>query len=721
MNKNKNNKKNKKVTGMKGIFKWIRRGLSVLFMCLFFTVVILGIVYGKKLINLKNEAVALLNEKGEEVFFSNETSIVYDKDGNEILYLSGEQKSYYIEKELIPEIIKETFVISEDRNYYKHSGIDIKGILRAMWVLMKNDGEVKQGGSTITQQLARNIYLSHEVSIERKIKEMFIAHELEKRYDKNTILEYYINNIYFSNGMYGIEAAARGFFNKSINELTMSQQIFLCAIPNNPTLYDPYLNMDKTLERRDRLINQLVEGNIIDYNTGEELKSEEIVLNPGKTPKNNYVDTYVKYCATIELMEYRGFRLRYSFNSKEDEDNYSELYNKYYSECNSLLFSGGYRIYTSIDMEMQNKLQEIIDEKLSTATEKNEEGIYEFQSSSVCIDNLTGMVTAIVGGRTVDNYAGYTINRAYQSHRQPGSCIKPILVYTPAFSMGYNPDTIMRDYKFEGGPKNLPDVYSGAITLRRAVEVSKNTIAWRLLKIITPEKGLRYLKDMGFTQIVNDDYNLAASLGGMTYGTSAKEMAAAYATIENDGVYRQPTCIIKILNNKGEEIIYDTVNEKNIYDENASRMMTDVLKGVLTHGTGKKFQVKNAICAAKTGTTDNSYDKWFVGYSRYYTVSVWTGYDYPKEIPQSVTDSAGDIWSDFMTYLHNDKTRMDFEKYADEVYKVEDETDRTTEKSSQEEETQETENNSESDSYGEQYTEETAEVTDDGLYTEVWE
>ncbi len=676
------NKKNKKSIG-----RYVRMAFITLLSLCLFCIISVAIFYGGKLLKLKNEAIDILNSKDEDIFYNSETSVVYDADGEVLLYLKGEKDSYYITHDKIPYIVKETFIVSEDRNFDTHQGIDIRGILRAVKVLIENDGEILQGGSTITQQLARNVFLSFETTAERKIKEMFIALELEERYSKEEILEFYINNIYFANGFYGIEAAAKGYFGKTINELSMSEMIFLCAIPNNPTLYDPYTNMDKTLARRDLLIYELYEQQSIDETLLKELTGEEIVLSPAEVLKNNYVDTFVRYCATIELMENSGFVLKYDFVSKAEEDLYNEEYREAYNYCNSLLFKGGYHIYTTIDLSVQEKMQEILDKELSVSTSVNKEGIYEFQGSSVCIDNSTGNVIAIIGGRTAEGYKGYTLNRAYQSYRQPGSAVKPILIYTPIFAMGYSPDSIVIDEKLDGAPKNHPNTYSGAITLRQAVEVSKNTIAWKMFNKLTAEKALRYLKYMEFSKIVETDYTDATAIGGMTYGVSAKEMAAGFGTICNEGVYRQPTCILRIDDKQGETLISSPVNERKVYEKNACLTMTDVLKGVLTSGTGKRYQVSNAICAGKTGTTDNVYDKWFVGYSYYYTVSVWCGYDYPMEIEDDYDKCAGNIWNQIMTYLHEDKDLMDFKKYYEDDEFINEGTTANGEETSSEEDT----------------------------------
>ena len=280
------------------------------------------------------------------------------------------------------------------------------------------------------------------------------------------------------------------------------------------------------------------------------------------------------------------------------------------------------------------------------------------------IDNDHGYVCAIVGGRSQD-LSGYTLNRAYQSYRQPGSAIKPLTVYTPAFERNYTADSIAVDEPIEDGPKNSNGTYMGEITLRTAVEKSVNTIAWKLYEEITPERGLSYLKDMNYAKLDAEDYRLATALGGFTNGVSSLEMAAGYAAIANDGAYRVPTCIVRITDADGNEIYASAQTEKQVYKQNAARMMTDVLKGVFTNGTGKGLGLKNMPCAGKTGTTNDQKDGWFVGYTRYYTTSVWVGYDMPRKLDslQGAT-YPGKIWQSFMEQAHDGKEILDFLPYA---------------------------------------------------------
>lgn len=623
-------------------------------------------VFGYFLFKYEKEAKQMVADGGVEAFRSEETTIIYDANGKVITNLIGKKTAYYLALDKIPYLVKRALITSEDRNFYEHSGIDYRAIARATYELVKNKGKITQGASTITQQLARNIFLTHEVSYERKFKEMLIAKELEKTYGKDKILEFYINNIYFANGFYGIQAASKGYFSKSVEKLSLAQMAFLCAIPNNPSLYDPYVNFEYVVSRKDRILKQMFEQGDIEMQLYREALNEKIVLKPAKHTTSNYVETYVRHSATLALMQQRGFEFKYDFDSGIEREKYHEQYYDVYDECQDKLYTGGYRIYTSIDMSKQKELQKIIDEQLSYYQDKTEDGVYTFQGAATCIDNRTGYVVAIVGGRSSEG-SGYTINRAYQSHRQPGSTIKPLVVYTPIMERGYTPESIVEDTAVEDGPVNSPNIFEGNISLRYAVEKSKNTTAWKLFEEMTPTVGLKYILNMNFTQIVPEDRIPAAAIGGLTYGVSTVEMAAAYSTIDHDGMFRASTCIKKITDADGNVVIKRNTEEKKVYDSIACRMMTDVLKGVLTRGTGRNYNVTNAVCAAKTGTTNENKDVWFCGYSRYYTTAVWCGYDMPKEINDGFgTTCSGSIWQQFMTYLHEGKELVEFVGYGDD-------------------------------------------------------
>jgi len=638
--------------------------------------------YAQQLQQIRKEAVTLVRESNEKTFVPSQTSIIYDADGQMISFIKGEKEADYVQYEDIPAEFVTAMVSIEDKRYYQHDGIDFVAIIRSAKAIVESRS-LSQGGSTITMQLARNIYLDSGKRWERKIKEMFIAAELEKLYSKNKIMEYYLNNIYFANGYYGIKAACNGYFSCNLNDLSLSQIAFLCAIPNSPSYYDPIVNYDNTIERRDRILTNMYQDGKITETEYLDAINEDIELKIAKSTesrRNNYIDTYVYYCATRALMELQGFEFKEYFETAEEEQQYYEEYDELFADCQKQIFAEGYKIYTSIEMDKQEALQQAVNDVLSGYKAVNDDGIYDMQGAAVCIDNDTGHVVAIVGGRE-QNIGIYTLNRAYQSHRQPGSAIKPLIVYTPFFERGNSPDTIIVDEAIEDGPK--ASYYYGEVTTRFAVEKSLNSVAWKIYEEITPQEGLQYLKNMKFSAIHENDLVTATALGGFTKGASALEMAAGYATIQNDGIYRTPTCITQIVD-ADENVIYVADNTGvKIYGETAARMMTDVLETAIATGTGKTAYLTEVPCAGKTGTTNDNKDGWFVGFTRYYTTSVWVGCDLPKEVEglEGATYPAR-IWKAFMTEIHQGLKPLNFlpyaqlsEEFMEQYYPEEDEVD----------------------------------------------
>lgn len=621
--------------------------------------------YAQKVAIMQQEARMFVQKSNADTFRSVQTSLVYDTNGKLISALKGEKDVYYLEYEDIPAYAVAAMISIEDKKFYSHSGIDIKAILRAAQAMIQN-GEVTQGGSTITQQLAKLTFLTQERTWERKIEEIFIAVGLEQKFSKDEIMEFYLNNVYFGNGYYGIQAASKGYFNVDAKDLSLSQITFLCAIPNNPSLYDPVEKMENTIKRRDRILNQMLQDGKISQETFGQAQAEVITLNRPEKTKNDYVETYTYFCAVRALMRQQGFQFQTEFSSEEEKAKYQEEYDALYGECQKSLYTEGYRIYTSIDLDMQQMLQDTVDSHLAEFTEQNEEGIFALQGAAVCIDNHTGHVKAIVGGRN-QNLPGYTLNRAYQSFRQPGSAIKPLLVYTPVLEGKYTPDTIVQDVKTEEGPSNSSGWYEGDITLRRAVAASKNTVAWNMLEELTPQTGLAYLKNMKFSRIDPKDERPTSALGGFTNGVSAVEMASGYAAIVHDGKFREPTCITKITDADDNVILETQSEEVEIYKKNAARMMTDMLVSVLQEGTGQGLALSAMPSAGKTGTTNDNKDGWFVGYTSYYTTSVWVGYDMPRELPGlSGSSYPGGIWQAFMEQVHQGLEPVAFLPYIDE-------------------------------------------------------
>lgn len=590
--------------------------------------------YPQKVFSLYLEAQTVARESSASDFQTGQVGEVYDSDGNRIALLQNDKNIIYLTSDQIPELVKQAFVSIEDKRFYKHHGSDPFAIVRAVTSLL-GKGRITQGGSTITQQLVRNIYLTHTIRWERKVEEIFIAHAMEREYSKDELLEFYINNIYFSNGCYGIEAASQKYFSRSVSDLDLSETAFLCAIPNNPSIYDPLTHADKTIERRNLILQNMLDDGIINEQQYTDAVNEKITLNPySPSYTRTWAHTYIYECATRALMGVTG---------------------KDYDTCHDMLYNNGYKVYTSIDMEAQELLQTTVDTELEDYNTRNNNGSYALQASAVTIDNTTGLVTAIVGGRSQDDVSA-DYNRAYLSFRQPGSSIKPLIVYTPALERGYTASSTVVDSKEPDGPSNAGS-YSGAISLRTAVEQSKNTVAYKLFRELTPEVGLQYLLDMNFSSIEDSDYVLSASLGGLSKGASCLEMTSAYATLENEGVFRQPTCVTLITDSKGNVVVRPKTEEKQVYQSSAAHEMTNILEGVLTRGTAHGKALTNMPCAGKTGTTNDNIDGWFVGYTAYYTTGVWVGFDSPRSTHSlSGATYPLDIWYNYMTELHKDRS-----------------------------------------------------------------
>ena len=671
--------------------------LKIIIALLLAIVVIGGVLiymkYGKKLIAMESDAKKIVSKSTMETFRQNETSIIYDANGNIMSKLKGEKDVYYIKYSDIPQVAVDAITSIEDKNFFKHKGYDLKAIIRAGFAYIKNKGVITQGGSTITQQLARNIFLSFEESWQRKAREIFIAIELEKKYTKKEIMEFYLNNIYFANGYYGIQSASLGYFGKGVNSLSLSQITFLLSIPNSPTRYNPYENIEGTLARRDRILDQMVLDGKITEAQASKAKSEEIKLKAPKVEKSSYALTFALDRAVKALMKSEGFNFRYSFNSDEERKAYNENYSEVYSSCQTRLYSGGYRIYTSIDPEKQKLLQDTVDNGLSVSSEKSKSGIYSLQGAAVTIDNSSGRVVAIVGGRS-QKLKGSTLNRAYQSFRQPGSTIKPLIVYTPAFEQGYTPESMVKDEKIEGGPANADGVFSGNMTVLDALAKSKNTVAWKLFTEISPAIGIGKLLDMGFSAIADTDYYPSAALGGFTKGVNAVEMASAYAAIENGGEFREPTCIMKMTDSSGNDIVADGFYQKGtskyIYDENACKMMITCMEAVMTKGTGVGGKLATMPCAGKTGTTNDSKDLWFVGFTKYYTTSVWVGYDIPRSLAGlTYTATPLGIWKTYMDSINNGLPVAKLDDYKITVAPTKEDNKETEEETKEEQEEEE--------------------------------
>ncbi|WP_455026294.1 transglycosylase domain-containing protein, partial [Oribacterium sinus] len=603
-------------------------------------------------------------------------TVVFDTDGQQLGTINAGHFVYDKIEDISPNL-QNAYIAQEDRNFKTHHGVDYKATLRAVFQLVKNRGRITQGGSTITQQVVKNTYLSQEKTFTRKIVEIMLAQELEKMYSKADIMEIYCNTNFYGNNCYGVEAASQYYFEKPAKDLTVEEAAMLAGISNAPSRYEPVRHPDLALKKRNQVLKSMETVGYITEAEYEEAigKPLQISQNVQKGTDEDYMNSYALYAATIRMMEVNKFPFTYHFETQADKEAYQDQYEEQYNFYNRELRAGGYKIYTSLDPKIQNILQETLDKGLSKFQEVQENGKLSMQGAGVIIDNKTGYVVATVGGRgTEDKY-----NRAYLSYRQPGSAIKPLLDYAPALDLGeYNAASVIDDHKFENGPSNSGDHYYGAVTMREAANRSLNTVAWQILDGIGIQNGLDYLEKMHFSGIsVKDNDALAVSIGGFTNGLRVVDMAKGYSTLANGGVYSNKTCILKIESDK-DGVVADekTIQNTQVFREDTAFIMTDILKGTMNteYGTGRGLQLKNKMPAAgKTGTSNGSKDTWFCGYTKYYSAAIWVGHDMPVEMPGLYGATyAGKIWKNTMDILHEDLEPEDWE-VPDTVVKEADE------------------------------------------------
>lgn len=601
----------------------------------------------------------------EDTFAKLENTKVYGKDGK----LVGEVNSGSYQYKKISEIskyVQDGYIAVEDKNFKSHHGIDYLATARAGIKLVIHRGKATQGGSTITQQLVKNSFLSQQKTFTRKIAEFFLAPEIEKMYTKPQIMEYYCNSNYYGNRCYGIGNAASYYFHKNADQLTLSEAALLVGLSNNPSRYDPVTNYNESIKKRNRVLKHMLDEKVISKTQYDQARNEkiEIVQYRKNAKPENYQTSFAIYQATLELMKKNGFEFQYTFQDKADEKKYKERYQEEYQKYFQKLRNGGYKLYTTFDQNCQKALQNSVDHNLRSFTKKKK-GKYELQGAAVSIDNETGNIVAVVGGRGQnDQY-----NRGYLAVRQPGSSIKPLLDYAPAFDSGvYYPSKSVSDRKTSSGPSNSDHSYSGSRTIRNAVIHSTNTVAWNVLQKIGVKNGLKYLTKLQFSNLSYlDNKNASAALGGFTHGVRVVDMAKGFATLENGGVYQDNSCIDR-MTFKNEKILTHNKLKKSVYSSASAYMITDCMKDAVKEGTGKNAQVKGQIIAGKTGTTNDSKDAWFCGYSKYYTTSVWVGCDDPKPM-EDLTGSSypSKIFADYMTKVHKGKIKKDFEM-PDTVY-----------------------------------------------------
>lgn len=668
-----------KVARKKDFFRRLRNVILILAIafCALFAAgnLMLKKATGQTLIGCMREAKDLVDSSTPDTFRLAQTSYIYSDDGTQLAALAESEDATYLGYEDIPADVVNAFVSVEDRTFWNNSGVDYKGILRVCVNYVKTKGQVAEGASTITQQLARGTFLSNEKTLSRKIKEIFIARQLTKKYTKEQIMEFYCNSCCFANGIYGVEDASQKYFGRSVSDLSLSETAYICAIPNRPEYYNPLKNSENAISRRNKILQDMYECDYITKDAGDAALAENITVAEVSDEEDtfyNYEATYAINCAIRYLMKQDGFEFKSHFEDDADYDTYNAYYDEMYKQAKHKLYTGGYKVTTTMNLKAQKNLQKIFDKELAFNTKVDEStGIYQFQGAMTVIDNETGKVVAMIGGRSQDELQQtYSLNRGFQSFKQPGSSIKPLVIYTPALEEGYDANSTLTEIDVKAAKKSTSEKISKMsgqkMSLRYAVEDSKNGCAYSLYNIITPKVGLSYIENMNFSKIVQQDYTLSSGLGGLHHGTNTVEMANAYSTLENHGEYRQADCISSILDASGNEI-YEEPESKTVYTRSASDQMTDILEGVLNSSAGtakglKWSSASDVAAAAKTGTTNDNNVAWFCGYTPYYTISVWVGYDYPKSVKGLWGNTYPTyIWKEAMLYMIDGKDEADFD------------------------------------------------------------
>ena len=670
-------------------------------------------------------------------------TFLYDDQGNQIRKLAAPNSNRLpVTLDQIPEDLQHAVVAIEDERFYEHNGIDVKGILRA-GVKAITTGDFSEGASTITQQLLKNNVFTNWTSestwlekFTRKFQEQYLAVQVEKKTDKNTILENYLNTINLGAGAYGVQAAARQYFDKDVWDLNLSECATLAGITQNPTRFNPIVNPENNQKRRKEVLQHMLDQNYITKKQYKAALADDIysriqAAQEKNSSTENTVYTYFEDELTDQII-----------NDLMNIKGYTK------TQATNLLYSGGLKVYTTQD----SNIQTILDEEYADPSNYPDEVQYELdyaltvtdpdgnqvnyskemlqlyfqnedpsfdllfdspeegqtyvdrykenilangskvvaervnfapqpQSSMSVIDQQTGYVKALIGGRG-EKTASLTLNRATDTTRQPGSTFKIVSTYAPALNeKGMSLATTFEDEPYEypdGSPvNNATRSYNGTTTIRTAIQNSINVVAVKCLEQVTPELGLQYLDNFGFTTLAHgteadtdangnvwSDANLATALGGITRGVTNIELCASYAAIANGGTYIKPIYYTKILDHSGNVLIENTSAGRSVIKESTAYLLTSAMEDVVKKGTGTACQLDNMAVAGKTGTTEAYNDLWFVGYTPYYTCAVWSGYDNNEKLPDYARNFHKTLWKKVMTRLHEGLPEKDFTKPA---------------------------------------------------------
>ena len=617
-----------------------------------------------------------------EIFDASESSTMYYVDsetGNlvEMVKLYGDEDRIWVEYEDIPQNLINATIAIEDRRFYSHQGVDWKRT--AAGVVYMFTGQDIQGGSTITQQLLKNVTQYDDVTVQRKILEIFTALEFEKTHSKEEILEWYLNYIYLGEHCNGVYTASLNYFGKELQDLTLAECASLISITNNPSIYNPYRYPENNLYRRDLTLSEMAK----DYNGFiTEAERDAAIAEPLNLNRDSgtsrEIETYTWYEDQVitEVLDAMVTELGISREA-----------------ASVMLYRGGLSIITCYDPEVQAYIDSVYTDRSTLeisgkpAVDLESKRGQDIQSAITIVDNATGHVVALSGG-IGEKTGSRGWNRASDTVRPPGSSIKPISVYAPALDMGLiGINTVFDDVPLEAHldeeePENLEKVDTwpdnsygynkGLTTVFEAVEDSVNTISLSILQdLVTPQLSYEYLTEtFGLKTLVaykevngtvfSDIDRAPLSMGGLTEGVSTYEMAAAYGVFANNGIYREPTTFLQVLDSDGHVLLNNDSTGYVVLKESTVYYINELLENVVSpYGTGKSAQLEGMTVAGKTGTTSSNNDKWFVGYTPYYTAAVWVGYDEMERI-QSNSYLAADMWKQVMGPLHEGLEDKDF-------------------------------------------------------------
>jgi len=624
--------------------------------------------------------------KEDDLEIKIQTTFIYDEAGNKIAELTGfdNKNRELVKYKDIPEFLKQAFVAVEDERFFEHRGVDIKRTLSAAISFITTGGNASHGGSTITQQVVKNITGNTTVSLQRKIQEQWNAIQLERKLNKWQILELYMNIIYMGNSYYGVQSASKAYFGKPVKDLSLAECALLAGITNSPAKYNLFTEKGrKNAKERQEIILALMlkQGKISKEQYEQALKEKLYFMDKPETEKGIKIHSYFVDQVINDVIK-----------DLMSEKNISR------EEAIRRVYNNGLRIYTTQNPEIQSAVDEVFtNPEFQNTTSRDAVKLGEKpQASIVIIDPYTGQVKAMYGGLGEKN-ANQTLNRATQAKRQPGSSIKPLSVYAPGIDTGsVTPGTIIDDVpvymdttgknKDRPYPKNYDLRYAGLTSIRNAIKNSVNVVAATVLRDYTrPDISIQYLSKVGIDR--QKERNIAAlALGAFYEGINTYQLAAAYQPFVNKGLFYEPATYTKVTDSSGKLVMEKKQNTIPVYKEATAFIMTELMKEVVKPrnstypfaGTAARYgTIKNAKgqiipSAGKTGTTSDNIDKWFVGYTPYYVSAVWYGYDNkikPITIPSAERSQALKIWQDVMLKVHKNLEPKDFNPEPSDVVK----------------------------------------------------